>query len=352
MRSMGRAPGRGQYARGCSGVERFATQRARLLGATRLAHLGGHDSVSEVVRLAGVSRNTFYECFDDFAHALDRARREAFARLVTALRVHLASNCGAAVDATGARTGEGLVAVSGGTPRVVRGHCERERGHGRGADHGEGERGHGSGDGARDRRQFDDSGVRGLCEAWVGIARLEPEAMLCALEVGDAARLFSEQVVALWRRNEDAVRAELEANAELDGNAEFDVRGEGDQGAAHEDRDVLSDVTELIGLCASEIAGAIASAALSSAKRESAERQGASAEGEAGPKSVRESSAQTTRRGAGAIAAASAGTRGATAEGARAGTAPRGDRLHVRLAPRSAAAGYELLMSTLVRLLR
>jgi AcrR family transcriptional regulator len=41
--------------------------------------------VSRVVAIAGVGRNTFYECFDDFEHALRSARSEGAKRMRVAL---------------------------------------------------------------------------------------------------------------------------------------------------------------------------------------------------------------------------------------------------------------------------
>lgn len=76
-----RAPGRGRYARGSSNAERFVVQRARLLRATAIAYLDGDASVTRVTALSGVGRNTFYECFDDFEHALAALRREEVRRV-------------------------------------------------------------------------------------------------------------------------------------------------------------------------------------------------------------------------------------------------------------------------------
>jgi AcrR family transcriptional regulator len=75
-----RAPGRGRYERGCSGLSRFRAQRERLLRATAIAHLEGSASVTRVAALSGVGRSTFYECFDDFEHALGATRREELQR--------------------------------------------------------------------------------------------------------------------------------------------------------------------------------------------------------------------------------------------------------------------------------
>lgn len=76
-----RAPGRGRYARGESSAVRFREQRERLLRATAIAYLDGDASVTRVTALSGVGRNTFYECFDDFAHALAAVRRDEVRRV-------------------------------------------------------------------------------------------------------------------------------------------------------------------------------------------------------------------------------------------------------------------------------
>lgn len=80
-----RAPGRGRYERTEPTGARFREQRSRLLHATAIAHLEGVRSVTRVSALSGVGRNTFYECFDDFQHALDAARKEQFRRVQRAL---------------------------------------------------------------------------------------------------------------------------------------------------------------------------------------------------------------------------------------------------------------------------
>jgi AcrR family transcriptional regulator len=74
------APGRGQYDRALTRERRQAEQRERLMVATASAFARGQHSVSGVVTLAGVGRNTFYEYFDDFAHALEVVRARAQAR--------------------------------------------------------------------------------------------------------------------------------------------------------------------------------------------------------------------------------------------------------------------------------
>jgi AcrR family transcriptional regulator len=56
-----------------------------LLTATVHAALEGAETVSRVVRLAGVGRSTFHEFFDDFAHALRAARAQAAKEMQAAL---------------------------------------------------------------------------------------------------------------------------------------------------------------------------------------------------------------------------------------------------------------------------
>lgn len=80
-----RAPERGRYDRACSSGQRFQMQRARLLQATAAAYLNGVGNVARVVALSGVGRNTFYECFDDFPHALDAVRANEVRRVGRAL---------------------------------------------------------------------------------------------------------------------------------------------------------------------------------------------------------------------------------------------------------------------------
>lgn len=84
------APGRGQYDRRQPRELRIQEQRARLLGATALAIVGAPEpndvTIANVVKLAGVSRNTFYEYFDDLAHARAAAEQRAEQRLVALLR--------------------------------------------------------------------------------------------------------------------------------------------------------------------------------------------------------------------------------------------------------------------------
>lgn len=90
----GRAPGRGRYERGDSNATRFRAQRARLLGATAIAHLEREPSVTRVTTLSGVGRNTFYECFDDFQHALRGVRLEAVRRVRRAIGVWAEGSAG------------------------------------------------------------------------------------------------------------------------------------------------------------------------------------------------------------------------------------------------------------------
>jgi AcrR family transcriptional regulator len=80
------APKRGQYDRALSRRERQAAQRERVI--TALAALSAAErelSIANVVELAGIGRNTFYEYFDDIEHALTaiktRALRDLIARL-------------------------------------------------------------------------------------------------------------------------------------------------------------------------------------------------------------------------------------------------------------------------------
>jgi len=84
------APGRGQYDRRQPREARLVEQRARLLSATALAIArapeGSEVTIGSVVGLAGVSRNTFYEYFDDLAHARVAAEQRAEHRLLARLR--------------------------------------------------------------------------------------------------------------------------------------------------------------------------------------------------------------------------------------------------------------------------
>jgi len=84
------APGRGQYDRSQPREARLAEQRSRLLSATAIALASGDEvgaaTIASVVRLAGVSRNTFYEYFDDLPHARVAAEHRAEHRLQLRLR--------------------------------------------------------------------------------------------------------------------------------------------------------------------------------------------------------------------------------------------------------------------------
>ncbi len=85
------APGRGQYDRAITRERRQAEQRERLLLAVAGAYARGRASVSGAIDLAGVGRNTFYEYFDDYAHALEALRAQVVARIAAAWRLELAS---------------------------------------------------------------------------------------------------------------------------------------------------------------------------------------------------------------------------------------------------------------------
>src|SRR4051794_31166274 len=84
------APKRGRYDRGLTRSERQAAQRERVVAA--IAALSATDrelSVANVVELAGIGRNTFYEYFDDLEQALlaieGRALRDFAPRVESAL---------------------------------------------------------------------------------------------------------------------------------------------------------------------------------------------------------------------------------------------------------------------------
>ena len=83
------APGRGQYDRALTRERRQAEQRERLLVATAAALAKGQATVQGVIALAGVGRNTFYEYFDDFPHALAAVRARAEARVELECRSHV-----------------------------------------------------------------------------------------------------------------------------------------------------------------------------------------------------------------------------------------------------------------------
>jgi AcrR family transcriptional regulator len=81
------APGRGQYDRRQPREIRLLEQRERLMSATALALArSGATTITAVVTLARVSRNTFYEYFDDLEHARGAAMQRSKARLEHALR--------------------------------------------------------------------------------------------------------------------------------------------------------------------------------------------------------------------------------------------------------------------------
>lgn len=85
------APKRGQYDRALSRRERQAAQRERVVTAiTALAASQRELNVANVVELAGIGRNTFYEYFDDIDHALvsirARAQRDFAGRVDIALQ--------------------------------------------------------------------------------------------------------------------------------------------------------------------------------------------------------------------------------------------------------------------------
>jgi AcrR family transcriptional regulator len=85
------APKRGQYDRALSRRERQAAQRERVVAAiTALIGSERALNVANVVGLAGIGRNTFYEYFDDIEHALisikTRALHDFSARVELALQ--------------------------------------------------------------------------------------------------------------------------------------------------------------------------------------------------------------------------------------------------------------------------
>lgn len=81
------APGRGQYDRRQPREVRLLEQRERLISATALA-LARADAptLTDIVKLARVSRNTFYEYFDDLGHARAAATQRGKQRAEQALR--------------------------------------------------------------------------------------------------------------------------------------------------------------------------------------------------------------------------------------------------------------------------
>jgi AcrR family transcriptional regulator len=129
-------------------------QRERLLQATRLAYASGARTVSAVVALAGVGRDSFYESFDDFEHALRVAARRSTAHLARVLRA-------AAATATGPRHGESATLAI--PPSDSRAAHEAARASPR---------------------------LSSVCLAWFRFASEEPLQMQCALTSPDAAREF------------------------------------------------------------------------------------------------------------------------------------------------------------------
>ncbi len=73
-----RAPKRGRYDRRLTRSERHAAQRERVVTAiTALIASERVLNVANVVHVAGIGRNTFYEYFDDIEHALVSIRARA-----------------------------------------------------------------------------------------------------------------------------------------------------------------------------------------------------------------------------------------------------------------------------------
>jgi AcrR family transcriptional regulator len=71
------APRRGTYDRGASRSDRHAEQRIRVLLAAcaAFAEHGSRTTVAHIIGKAKIGRNTFYESYDDAAHALSVAAR-------------------------------------------------------------------------------------------------------------------------------------------------------------------------------------------------------------------------------------------------------------------------------------
>lgn len=89
------APKRGQYDRALSRRERQDAQRERvMLALVALSESDRELSIANVVELAGIGRNTFYEYFDDIEHALQGVR----ARVLRELSVRIEG------ELSGART--------------------------------------------------------------------------------------------------------------------------------------------------------------------------------------------------------------------------------------------------------
>ena len=86
------APKRGQYDRALSRRERQAAQRERVIGAIAALSAAGRElNVANVVELAGIGRNTFYEYFDDIEHALVAIKSRAVRELATLFEAALQS---------------------------------------------------------------------------------------------------------------------------------------------------------------------------------------------------------------------------------------------------------------------
>jgi len=76
------APKRGQYDRALSRRERQDAQRERvMLALVALSESERELSIANVVELAGIGRNTFYEYFDDVEHALVGVRARVLREL-------------------------------------------------------------------------------------------------------------------------------------------------------------------------------------------------------------------------------------------------------------------------------
>jgi len=73
------------YDRSLSGAARFAARRESLLEAAARAFCEGRTTAQRVIELAQVGPNAFYECFDDFEHALGVTRAAWIARVARAL---------------------------------------------------------------------------------------------------------------------------------------------------------------------------------------------------------------------------------------------------------------------------
>src|SRR5882724_516484 len=87
---LGPAPKRGQYDRALSRRERQEAQRERVIGALAALSAGDRElSIANVVELAGIGRNTFYEYFDDVDHALAVIKARAIHELAVRLESRL-----------------------------------------------------------------------------------------------------------------------------------------------------------------------------------------------------------------------------------------------------------------------